>query len=1811
MKCPQTYVRLLLSAFVLTTSLWAGKEFPAKPGEEVVPNQLLVRYKSGTAGVSVAAMMLPGAQALPLPNVPNVYVVQVPANAPAYYSTQLSQDPLVEYVEPNRIRHIALANPSDSLFGPDQWDLTTIQAVQAWQLMPGVYLTSSTAGAGRIKVAVIDTGADCTHPDFANAGGASLDAASGGQILFSASEGIVPTTHSPAACAWQDDNGHGTHTSGTVAAATNNARGVAALGYPLELIEYKAMSSAGTGTDADLSTAIHHACDAGASIISMSVGEPQYSQTLQDAVNYAWQRNCLVVAAAGNNNANEVFFPASANHAMGVAATTNNDSLASFSNFGVVVDVAAPGVGIWSTIPTYSVPLTSSFTETNGSYGTLDGTSMATPHVSALAGLIEMTTPNLSVAAVAQRIEQSADATDLSAPSGGWGQNQGYGRINASRAISGNLRSASVGGIVGQVVGASGVPISGATVNVTTQGTFITDSTGLFRYVNFAAGQTVVVSVTSASGNATVNAAIVAGADTNVTVVVGVTTGTFTGMVSDGVAPLAGVVVQALNGGLIQATASTDAGGIYSLVVPAGSYDLRASAMYAVTTTVSGQVVTASGSTSVPIQMARMGNISGTVKDASNNAVAGAILTIAGSGYSAGAVADANGAFSTIPLPAGTYNVTATRASPAFSATLTGVVVTNDETTVANFGQNVTVTTSPAGMQVIVDGATLTAPQSFNWVPGSAHTLNVPSPQTVGGTRGTFVSWSDGQPQSHGITAPASGSTASYTATFTAEYLLTLAASPAGGGTVTPTASPTNDGFYPSGTLVTLTAAANPTFIFGNFTSVGAPLNLPGATNPNSVTMSAPTAVTANFGGPTSITVTTNPPGLQIKVDNGAFQASPQVFSWAAGSQHTVAVNNTQSTGPGARYAFVSWSDGGAVSHQITVPATTTTYTASFNAQFQLTLTASPGGGGTVTPNPLSPTGDGYYNTGTGVSVTAAPNAGFGFSGFSGDLAGATNPQTVTMTAPHSVTANFGALVNVAVNANVVGLSVSVDGGAALTGTQNFIWAAGSHHTLLVASPQNFINMRATFVNWSDGATTLSDAVTAPAGGSITYTANFNVSYLLLLTASPTAGGTVTANPASPTSDGFYPSGTIVKLTAAANDNYTFTQFSGDLTGPANPQSVTMSTPHAVTANFNSLSSGGPLAANWNLNESSGATSFADTSGNGHTGFCSGPSCPTLGVPGSASTAASFNGTNSLITVPDSPSLRLNQFTIALWVYPRQVKADYQPLLAKEDAAGANRNYGLYIAPNTMQVRYAVWGGDCATHFAGLSASQLALNSWSHIAFTYDGAVEKLYINGVLDSSSPASSVSLCQVAVPVKIGKETSIFQPFNGNLDGIQIYNQPLNAASVSSLYQPLAASWKLDEPYGSTSFADASGNGNTGSCSGSSCPTMGVPGKKLTAASFNGANSQITIPDSPSLRLDQFTIALWVYPSQVKSDYQPLLAKEDSVGANRNYGLFIAPNTMQVRYSVWASDCSTRFAANSVSQLALNTWNYVVFTYDGATASLYINGVLDSSSLASTPGGLCHVAVPVRIGKETSVFQPFFGNLDDIQIYNQALSAATVSSLYSPLAASWKLDEPSGATSFADASGNGNIGACSSPSCPTMGLPGKAGTAASFNGINDQITIPDSPSLRLNQFTIALWVYPTQLKGDFQPLLAKEDSSGANRNYGLYIAPSTMQVRYAVWASNCTTRFSANSVGQLALNTWNYVVFTYDGATESLYINGVLDSSNPASTPSLCQAAVPVNIGKETSVFQPFVGNLDNIQIYGQALSAAAVSSLYSSF
>ncbi|HEV3060526.1 MAG TPA: S8 family serine peptidase [Vicinamibacterales bacterium] len=320
----------------------------------------------------------------------------------------------VEYAEPNFIVR-ATSLPNDPFF-PQLWGLfNTGQMVNGASGVAGadINVTSAwdvTPGSKANVVAIIDTGVDYTHPDLANniwSAPANFSVTIAGRKItcMAGTHGfktITNVTPPILTCDPLDDHFHGTHVSGTVGAVGNNALGVVGVNQVASIMGIKFLDATGSGTNADAINAIEFAIQAKAAfsasgqanvrVLSNSWGGGPFSQALVDEINKANADNMLFVAAAGNNGTNNDTtpeYPASFNapNIVAVAATDSTDSLASFSNYGPSsVHLGAPGVSILSTYP-------------GGNYAFLDGTSMATPHVSGAAALL-LSLCNLSTAAL-------------------------------------------------------------------------------------------------------------------------------------------------------------------------------------------------------------------------------------------------------------------------------------------------------------------------------------------------------------------------------------------------------------------------------------------------------------------------------------------------------------------------------------------------------------------------------------------------------------------------------------------------------------------------------------------------------------------------------------------------------------------------------------------------------------------------------------------------------------------------------------------------------------------------------------------------------------------------------------------------------------------------------------------------------------------------------------------------------------------------------------------------------------------------------------------------------------------------------------------------------------------------------------------------------------------------------------------------------------------------------------------------------------------------------------------------------------------
>jgi subtilisin family serine protease len=273
-----------------------------------------------------------------------------------------------------------------------------------------------------------------------------------------------------------DDEGHGTYTAGVAAAAANNGTGIAGICWGCKILPVKVLGSRGQGDDATIAAGIRWAVDQGVRIISMSLGGPDDTSVIRDAVEYARDHNVLIIAASGNGQAegNLPNYPAAYPSVLAVSATNSTDGVTGFSTTGSFVDIAAPGVGLWSTL----------WLRGEGdTYGVANGTSAACPHVAGAAALALSLRPDLTAAQLAEVLEAGAD--DQGAP--GKDPEYGYGRLNLLRTvqIAADPNVLSRSRIQGVVAGAQAGQV---TVVLSNGQQTQTDASGGYSFDNLPAG---------------------------------------------------------------------------------------------------------------------------------------------------------------------------------------------------------------------------------------------------------------------------------------------------------------------------------------------------------------------------------------------------------------------------------------------------------------------------------------------------------------------------------------------------------------------------------------------------------------------------------------------------------------------------------------------------------------------------------------------------------------------------------------------------------------------------------------------------------------------------------------------------------------------------------------------------------------------------------------------------------------------------------------------------------------------------------------------------------------------------------------------------------------------------------------------------------------------------------------------------------------------------------------------------------------------------------------------------------------------------
>ena len=393
----------------------------AAPSEKV---RLLIKPKLEMSETALHALLSAhgGEETRTIPGV-ETRVVEVSRQTALKLLQVLKNRSEVEYAEPDATAH-AFASTNDPYFtNGSQWYLSKIQAPSAWDL---------NTGAPSVVVAVLDTGVRASHPDLA------------GKVL--AGRDFADSDSDPT-----DENGHGTAVAGLIGAASGNGTGMASVAWKTSILPVRVLGKDGSGSHSDIVDGIVWATDQGADVINLSLGGTGSSVTLQNAVNYAWSKGVVIVAAAGNNGDSVPCYPGACTNVVAVSATDSSDIRTSWSNYGSYIDIAAPGSNI----------LTLSGTS---SYGAMDGTSFSSPLTAGVVALMRAANPALSNANIVNALLTNAD--DLGAS--GKDNDFGYGRINARRAVAAvsgassaidataptvTINSPSAGGIVSGVTG--------------------------------------------------------------------------------------------------------------------------------------------------------------------------------------------------------------------------------------------------------------------------------------------------------------------------------------------------------------------------------------------------------------------------------------------------------------------------------------------------------------------------------------------------------------------------------------------------------------------------------------------------------------------------------------------------------------------------------------------------------------------------------------------------------------------------------------------------------------------------------------------------------------------------------------------------------------------------------------------------------------------------------------------------------------------------------------------------------------------------------------------------------------------------------------------------------------------------------------------------------------------------------------------------------------------------------------------------------------------------------------------------------------
>ncbi len=436
----------------------------------------------------------------------------------------------------------------------------------------------------------------------------------------------------------------------------------------------------------------------------------------------------------------------------------------------------------------------------------------------------------------------------------------------------------------------------------------------------------------------------------------------------------------------------------------------------------------------------------------------------------------------------------------------------------------------------------------------------------------------------------------------------------------------------------------------------------------------------------------------------------------------------------------------------------------------------------------------------------------------------------------------------------------------------------------------------------------------------------------------------------------------------------------------------------------------------------------------------------------------------------------------------------------------------------------------------------------------------------------------------------------PFEGRIDEVAVHKKALSAEEVADAYEAgtVVLRLPLDDAPGSSEFVEALGQQNGSCSSAATCPTAGVPGRDEMALLFDGQDDVVTVSDVDTGDVRELTVAAWVRLKALPGGIMRFVTVGDEKAVIRyddgQLDFYVGkvgvptPVIQHVRHTPgWVAD----------------RWYHVAGTYDGDRMRLYLDGVEVGSR--AVDGDLMG-GDTIRL---SSASEPLDGYLDDVRVYRRALSGGQVGELYEAAPEmTLLLDETTGATQFADFTGNGHDGSCGGDACPGAGTQGQIGLSAMFDGQDDVIEVDHDGALDPgDEMTLALWVKLTDTDPDQK--LAGKSTIGD----GFVLGITDGQLYPEIWDTS-GNRYSAGW-GRVNAGYWTHLALTWETGGDMVgYINGNEAGRISAGDTPIAANASPLRVGAAPWDGSSYHANgrLDHVTLHTRALSPREIRAMF---